>query len=158
MRKKIILSVIAFIIIAAVGYGYSIVNGKEYIAGGQGDIVENSIVFSKNINVESSFTLVDLQMDSILGELVFDEDGNCILPVFDEIKDSSSFKVNNEIKTIRATVTNDNNDVIKEFEFKTGSKVSEKILLTSSGNYNIRLYSGEFKGVYKVDIESYKIF
>lgn len=157
MKKKVILSIIAFILIAVVGYVYSIINGKKYIAGQQGEMVENSVIFTKTINIENMFTLIKLDINSILGELIFDENGNCDLPMFEELKNSPNFKVNNETGIIKVIVEKDN-EMIKEFEVKTGSEVSKKILLTSSGEYRITVNGGDFRGRCKLDIESYKIF
>lgn len=156
MKKKVILSIVALILIAMVGYTYSIIKGKKYIAGQQGDMLRNSIIFTKAINIENNFTLITLDINSILGEPIFDENGNCELPIFDELKNSPNFKVNDETGIIKVIVEKDN-EMIKEFEVKTGDEVSKKILLTSSGEYRITVNGGDFRGRCKLDIESYEI-
>ena len=118
----------------------------------------NTSIFNRSVNIKSELTLLDLNVDSILGEKIYDENNYCELPVFEEIKDSPNFKVNDKKDIIKATITDDNNKVIKEIEFETGSKKKKKILLTSSGYYNISIKSGDFEGMFKVDIEDYKIF
>lgn len=123
--KTIILSIVALILIVMVGYVYSIIKGKKYIAGQEGDMLGNSIIFTKAINIENNFTLITLDINSILGEPIFDENGNCELPVFEELKDSPNFKVNDETGIIKVTVEKDN-EMIKELEVKTGSEVSKK--------------------------------
>ena len=140
------------------GYIYSIIKGKEYLTGLEGDMSVNTSIFNRSVNIKSELTLLDLNVDSILGEKIYDENNYCELPVFEEIKESPNFKVNDKKDIIKATITDDNNKVIKEIEFETGSKKSKKILLTSSGYYNISIKSGDFEGMFKVDIEDYKIF
>lgn len=55
-------------------------------------------------------------------------------------------------------VEDNNGNVVKEEAIELGNKVCKQVLLTSKGNYSVRLRGEEFIGLCKIDIYGYKIF
>ena len=155
MRKKLILSVVFVLAVLIIGYTYSIFNNKNYF-GGDDAYCEGGI--NKTINVKNNVTLLKVDIEAVKGEAVNDENGFCELPSIEEARESNSFKVSNEQGEMVLIVEDNNGNVVKEEAIELGNKVCKQVLLTSKGNYSVRLRGEEFIGLCKIDIYGYKIF